>query len=153
MQRGCLNPACRATNGTTACPLYSNVTVGIMCNCNGSGPLSVQILFNADILFQQNVTSGQRSVMYNVSNPLSGMYQCIASNSYGSRQTSLFVRLTNADTETMAPTSTVFCTKTVTSTVPSYADAETMVPWTSTSSSFRAPVTLKQSPVSPSARA
>ena len=69
-------------------------TISIVCDCDGSAPLLVQILHNAVILFQQNVTDDQRSVgTHNVSILSSGIYQCIASNPYGSKQTSLFVRL------------------------------------------------------------
>ena len=93
-QSGSLNFTCQAINASTACRLHPNVsTISIVCDCGGSAPLLLQILHNAVALFQQNVTDGQRSVTHNVSSPSSGVYQCIASNSYGSKQTSLLVRL------------------------------------------------------------
>ena len=89
-----LNSTCHAINVSTACILHPNVsTISIVCDCDGSVPLLVQILHNAVILFQQNVTDDQRCVAHNVSIPSSGIYQCLASNPYGSKQTSLFVRL------------------------------------------------------------
>ena len=95
-QSGSLNFTCQAINASTACRLHPNVSsiqVSIVCDCGGSAPLLLQILHNAVVLFQQNVTDGQRSVTHNVSSPSSGVYQCISSNSYGSKQTSLLVRL------------------------------------------------------------
>ena len=93
-QSGSLNVTCQAINASTACRLHPNVSsISIVCDCGGSAPLLLHILHNAVVLFQQNVTDGQRSVTHNVSSPSSGVYQCIASNSYGSNQTSLLVRL------------------------------------------------------------
>ena len=72
--------------------LHPNVSViTIECDYDGSTPLLVQIFHNAIILFQRNVTDDQRSVTHTVSSPSSGIFQCIASNPYGSKQISVFV--------------------------------------------------------------
>ena len=80
---------CDVINATTSCRVHP---VSIACQFNGSVPLLVQILHNDVNLFEQNVTNNQRSVRHNATNHLSsGVYQCIASNPYGSVQTSLYV--------------------------------------------------------------
>ena len=90
-----LSTNCDAISTTTACkvnPIVSSVS--IVCYFDGSVPLLVQILHNAVIIFQQTVADNQRSVQhnYNATNRRwSGVYQCVANNSYGSTQISLYV--------------------------------------------------------------
>ena len=94
-QDGNPNSTCNAINSSETCrfDLHPNVSViTIECDYDGSTPLLVQIFHNAVILFQRNVTDDQRSVTHTVSSPSSGIFQCIASNPYGSKQISIFVR-------------------------------------------------------------
>ena len=93
VQDGNSSTKCVAINSTTSCRVPSIVSsITIMCHFDGYVPLLVQILHNAVILFQQNMTDNQRSVQHNATNRLSsGVYQCIANNPYGSTQTSLHV--------------------------------------------------------------
>ena len=50
----------------------------------------IQLFRNAQLLVKQNVTNANHAVQHTNSSPRSGIYQCIARNEYGSKQSPLY---------------------------------------------------------------
>ena len=50
----------------------------------------IQLFCNAQLLLKQDVTNANHAVQHTISSPRSGIYQCIARNEYGSKQSLLY---------------------------------------------------------------
>lgn len=91
---------CRAVSSlTTDCTLISSnvaVTVVFVCTATGSTPLVVQLFKNAKLLRQVNASD---TLINKIHSPSSGIYQCVATNQYGSQQTSMYLQLKGRNTQ------------------------------------------------------
>ena len=58
----------------------------------------IQLFRNAQLLLEQNVTNANHAVQPTISFPRSGIYQCIARNEYGSKQSSLYATVSDNGT-------------------------------------------------------
>ena len=77
-----------SSSSVTECHLMQSIAVHCTCTAEGSKPVTVQ-LFNNGIELRNE--SG--NISHTINNPQSGIYQCIATNKYGSHQTSMFIRV------------------------------------------------------------
>ena len=83
--------SCSSENSsTTVCDLTSSKSVNITCYVQGSASVTVQLIDNGQVLQHESNTN---YVQHTIVKPSAGIYQCIASNEYGSRQTTIYVLL------------------------------------------------------------
>ena len=85
---------CRTVgSSTTKCSLpHSNSAVSLIFLCTTTGlprPV-IQLVKDSELIYRDNSTY---SLLRVVKNPLLGIYQCIATNDFGSRQASLYLEL------------------------------------------------------------
>ena len=79
---------CNTTNLVVPC-ILNHLPTTVKCQAKGSFPMLIQLFCNAQLLLKQNVTNANHAVQHTISSPRSGIYQCIARNEYGSKQSSL----------------------------------------------------------------
>ncbi|XP_062510526.1 uncharacterized protein LOC134186553 [Corticium candelabrum] len=80
---------CNTTNLVVPC-ILNHLPTTVKCQAKGSFPMLIQLFRNAQLLLKQNVTNANHAVQHTISSPRSGIYQCIARNEYGSKQSSLY---------------------------------------------------------------
>ncbi|XP_062513088.1 mucin-2-like isoform X2 [Corticium candelabrum] len=106
----------------------------------------IQLLRNAQLLLKQNVTNANHTVQHTISSPRSGIYQCIARNEYGSKQSSLYATVSGV-VPTVSVTSRSSTTADKSPSMPQSTDYVTIsqsiprAPSTSTSSSYSSQLT------------
>ena len=77
------------SSSTTECDLMqSNSSLRILCTAEGSTPVTVQLVKDGTQL-----RSETNRIFHTDNNPQPGIYQCIATNKYGSHQTSIYVTI------------------------------------------------------------
>ena len=81
---------CNTTNHNVVPCILNHLPTTVKCQAKGSFPMLIQLLRNAQLLLKQNVTNANHTVQHTISSPRSGIYQCIARNEYGSKQSSLY---------------------------------------------------------------
>ena len=78
-------------SSTTDCPLmYSNSSAIITCAAQGSTPLELQLINN---MHELQHASNTNYLQHMIDKPSAAIYQCMASNEYGSRQTTIYISL------------------------------------------------------------
>ncbi|XP_062513107.1 peroxidasin homolog isoform X2 [Corticium candelabrum] len=80
---------CNTTNLVVPC-ILNHLPTTVKCQAKGSFPMLIQLFRNAQLLLKQKVTNADHTVQHTISSPRSGIYQCIARNEYGSKQSSLY---------------------------------------------------------------
>ncbi|XP_062512780.1 peroxidasin homolog [Corticium candelabrum] len=80
---------CNTTNLVVPC-ILNHLPTTVKCQAKGSFPMLIQLSRNVQLLLKQNVTNANHAVQHTISSPRSEIYQCIARNEYGSKQSSLY---------------------------------------------------------------
>ncbi|XP_062513502.1 uncharacterized protein LOC134189283 [Corticium candelabrum] len=73
--------------------ILNHLPTTVKCQAKGSFPMLIQLFRNAQLLLKQSVTNANHAVQHTISSPRSGIYQCIARNEYGSKQSSLYAKV------------------------------------------------------------
>ena len=80
---------CNTTNLIVPC-ILNHLPTTVKCQAKGSFPMLIQLFRNVQLLLKQNVTNANHTVQHPILSPRSGIYQCIARNERGSKQSSLY---------------------------------------------------------------
>ena len=73
--------------------IINHLQTTVKCQAKGSFPMLIELFRNAQLLLKQNVTNANHAVQHTIASPRSGIYQCIARNEYGSKQSSLYAKV------------------------------------------------------------
>ncbi|XP_062513165.1 uncharacterized protein LOC134188962 isoform X2 [Corticium candelabrum] len=90
----CTEQFCNTTNLVVPC-ILNHLPTTVKCQAKGSFPMLIQLFRNAKLRLKQNVTNANHTVQHTISSPRSGIYQCIARNEYGSKQSLLYATVSD----------------------------------------------------------